>query len=53
MANLKSVACDPSCGFMVQSYDEKEILDAVKMHGKNAHKLNMTDRDIRPMMKSV
>src|SRR5262245_41360154 len=29
---LKSVSCDPACGFMVRSHDEKEVMTAAKSH---------------------
>jgi len=51
-APLKSVSCDPSCGFMVRSHDEKELTSIVKMHAKKAHKMDMTDKQIHDMMKT-
>ncbi|MEK7250030.1 MAG: DUF1059 domain-containing protein [Bacteroidota bacterium] len=51
-APLKSVSCDPSCGFMVRSHDEKELTSIVKVHAKKAHKMDMTDKQIHDMMKT-
>ncbi len=46
-----SVECDPKCGFMIRSHDEKEILKDVKDHAKRAHKMKATDAEIKKMMK--
>ena len=48
---LKSVSCDPACGFMVRSHDEKELISVVKMHAKTAHKKNLNDKQVMEMMK--
>jgi len=49
---LKSVACDPACGFMVRSHNEKELISIVKNHAKKMHKMEMTDAKIKEMMKT-
>ena len=49
---LKSVSCDATCGFMVRSHSEKEIISMVKTHAKMAHKMTMTDAKIKEMMKT-
>ena len=38
--------CGPECSFMVQSHDKKEVLGIVKNHGKVAHKMAMTDKEV-------
>ena len=48
---LKSVTCDPDCGFMVRSHDESEIVSVVKEHAKKAHNKDVTDKDVMAMMK--
>ena len=50
---LKQVSCDPECGFMLRSHDEKELIGMVKEHATNAHKMNMSDNDVKARMKSV
>ena len=50
---LKEVACDPACGFRVQSKDEKEIVSTVKMHAKTHHQMELTDAKVKEMMKDV
>jgi predicted small metal-binding protein len=50
---LMEVACDPSCGFKVQSRDEKELISLVKAHAKKYHKMNVTDAQVREKMKEV
>ncbi len=52
-AVLKKVSCDPMCGFMIQSHDETEILETVKRHVKNAHKMETTDEEVRGKMEDV
>ncbi len=52
MGPLKSVSCDPTCGFLCQSHNEKELLSIVKTHAKKMHKMDMTDAKIKEMMKT-
>lgn len=49
---LKSVSCDPTCGFMVRSHDDKELTDIVKTHAKKAHNMDMTDEEILGVAKT-
>lgn len=49
---LKSVTCDPTCGFMVRSHDEVEIVSVVKMHAKKAHNKDLNDNQVKGMMKT-
>ena len=51
MGDLKSIECEPKCGFMVRSHDEKEVMSIAKTHAKSAHKMDTTDKDLRKMMK--
>ena len=53
MGPLKSVTCDPACGFMVQSHSEKELISMVKMHAKKVHNKVVSDKDVKAMMKTV
>jgi predicted small metal-binding protein len=48
---LKSVTCDPACGFSVRSHDEKEVVAIVKEHAKTHHNMDMTDDKVKEMMK--
>ena len=50
---LKQIQCDDQCGFMVRSHDEKEVLDIARNHVKTAHKMNLTDADLRNKMTTV
>jgi predicted small metal-binding protein len=52
MDKLKSIECDPKCGFMVRSHDEKEVINIAREHAKKSHKLDATENDIKKMMKS-
>ena len=51
MGMLKSVSCPSPCDFMVRSRDEKELKSMVKKHAKAAHKMTMTDAQVKEMMK--
>jgi predicted small metal-binding protein len=53
VAEVKSVSCNPECGFMVQSHDEKELTDIVIAHAKNAHNMDVTASDVKAKMKTV
>jgi len=50
---LKMVECDPKCGFMVRSHDEKEIIDIIKQHAKKAHNMSVSDKDAASKMKDA
>lgn len=49
---LKSASCDPSCGFMVRSHDEKELTEIMMNHAKKSHNMNLTEKDVKGMMKT-
>ena len=50
---LKSISCPPECGFMARSHDEKELIAIVKAHAKQAHGKELTDAQIKEMIKTV
>ena len=49
---LKSVVCDPTCGFMVRSHDETELVAIVMDHAKEHHDMDLTGKEIKGMMKT-
>ncbi len=49
---LKSVSCDPVCGFMVRSHDEKELSAIVIEHSKTHHNKIITEKEVKEVMKS-
>lgn len=51
--NLKKVECDPTCGFMIRSHDEKELIDLVAQHAKKSHNMSLSEKDIRDNMKAA
>jgi len=53
LMKLQKVECEPMCGFMVKSHDEKEILEIVKQHARKAHNKKMEDKDVRALMKTA
>ena len=50
---IKKVECDPKCGFAIQSHDEKEVIDIAVKHAKKAHKMDITEKDVKGMMKDA
>ena len=48
---LEKIECDPRCGFMVRSHDEKELIDLTKLHVKMQHNKEVTDDSLRGMIK--
>lgn len=53
MADMKKIECDPKCGFMVQSHDEKELMEITKQHAKKYHDKTITDEDVKKMIKNM
>ena len=51
--DLKKIECEPSCGFMVRSHDEKELIDLTKQHAKKLHNKVITDKEVKDMMKAA
>jgi predicted small metal-binding protein len=50
---LKKIECDPKCGFMVRSHDEKEIVEITTQHAKKSHNMTITEKDVRDMLKTA
>ena len=49
---LKKLECDPSCGFMARSHDEKELIEIALEHAKKFHKeIKVTEKDVKAMIK--
>ncbi len=53
MEKLKSISCDPTCGFMVRSHNEKEVMDLAMTHAKKMHPtMKISQADLKKMIKS-
>jgi predicted small metal-binding protein len=50
---LKELECDPKCGFLIRSHDEKEIVEIAIKHAKEAHSMVITEKDARIMLKDA
>ena len=50
---LKKLECDPKCGFLIRSHDEKEIAEIAIKHAKKAHSMVITEKDVKTMMKDA
>ncbi len=48
--NFKKVECDPKCGFMIRSHDERELIEIVKQHAQKSHNMAVTEKDIKDKM---
>ena len=49
--NLKKIECDPMCGFMVRSHDEKELIEIAKQHVEKVHKMEASEEELREKIK--
>ena len=45
--HLKKVECDPKCGFMIRSHDEKEVIAAAIEHAKKSHNEKLSEKEVR------
>ncbi len=50
---LKKIECDPTCGFMVRSHDEKEVIEIAKEHAIKVHKMTVSENDLKAMLKEA
>jgi predicted small metal-binding protein len=50
---LKKVECEPKCGFMVRSHDEKEIVDLAIKHAKKSHNMTLSETDVKKMISNA
>ena len=50
---LKKVECEPKCGFMIRSHDEKEVIKIAIEHAKKSHNMTITEKEIKAMMKNA
>jgi len=50
---VNRIECEPKCGFIVQSEDEKEALDLAILHGKNKHQMDVSIEEARGWLKSI
>ena len=50
---LKSISCDETCGFMIRSHDEKEIMAVASAHIKKNHpEMKMSKKEMMGMIKT-
>ena len=52
-AALKQVECDPKCGFLIRSHDEKEVIKIAIEHAKKSHNMTITEKEVRAMMEKA
>ena len=50
---LKSLSCEETCGFMIRSHDEKEIMSVGMAHIKKHHpEMKMSKKEMMGMIKT-
>jgi len=51
---LYQIQCDPICGFVVKSHDDKEAIKISMAHAKEKHNMtNVKESDVKKMMKEI
>jgi predicted small metal-binding protein len=50
---MKKIDCDPNCGFMVRSSDEKELIEVIIQHFKRTHNIALSERDAKAKIEPV
>jgi predicted small metal-binding protein len=50
---LKKIECDSTCGFMVRSHDEKELIEIATQHAKKSHNMTVAEKDIKAKIKDA
>lgn len=48
---MASFSCAPTCGFKVQSPDDAEVKEMARMHAKKHHGKDLSDEEMKKMMK--
>ena len=49
---LKSITCDPKCGFSVRSHNEKELIEIALAHVKNMHpQMKVSEDEVKSWIK--
>ncbi|HEX9156703.1 MAG TPA: DUF1059 domain-containing protein [Syntrophales bacterium] len=49
---MKKIECPSPCNFSVKSHDEKEIIiEIVKQHAKKSHNMEISEKEIKAMIK--
>jgi predicted small metal-binding protein len=48
---MKRLECLAPCNFSVKSRDEKEIIEIAKHHAKKSHNMEISEKDLKAMIK--
>lgn len=49
----KQVECDPTCGFLVRTHNDRELKQIVKDHAKRIHNMKLSDKEVDGMAVNV
>jgi predicted small metal-binding protein len=50
---LKKIECDSSCGFMIRSHNEEEMVEMAMKHAKQSHKMDLSVKDVKAMIEDA
>ena len=54
MPKLVELECDPACGFLVRSHDEKEVMKLAKSHVAAKHSdMKVSESELKGMIRPV
>lgn len=48
---MKKLECPSPCNFSVKSHDEKEIIEMAKQHAKKSHNMEISEKELKSMIK--
>ena len=50
---LKKLECDPKCGFLIRSHDEKEVIRIALEHARTIHNMTLTEKEAKEMVRDA
>jgi predicted small metal-binding protein len=50
---MKKLECPSPCNFTVKSHDEKEIIEMAKQHAKKSHNMEISEKELKEMIRPV
>jgi len=51
--SLKQISCDPECGFLIRSHEEKEVVKMAHDHVKTAYHKDVSTNELKSMVMDV
>ena len=50
---LKKIECDPSCGFMIRSHNEEEMVEMAMKQAKQTHQMDLSVKDVKALIEDA